>query len=142
MAMVEVLIQIAGGPIYFPSQIPIRLTQGKTYPYNRMDGIIDYIRDEAVENAMRLKDVTVDSFKGTPGEPDKIYRIYGNDNSYYTQGTKDHKRPVIYRIVMVDTDKAWEIRYDEENGEYIHYFEEDEKYEITDRVLNYGKLVA
>lgn len=141
MQSVEVLIQIESGEIYFPKEIPVRLSKGKGYPYNRMGGIIETIRDLAKDNLLIWSNVKHDSFRGKKGENvGKVFRIYGDEEYFYTYNPKA-KKNVIYRIKRVDISTPWEIRKSDNGGEYIYKFRKEDKFKIVDKELNYGVSV-
>lgn len=137
MAFVEVLIQIENGRTFFPKEVPLRLLAGKSYPYNRMGSVVDTIRELAKDNLIIWKDVKHNSFVGKNGENIGVFRIYGNEEYFYTYNPET-KENVIYRILKVDTSKPWEIRKTQEWGEFIYTFKKTDNFKIIDKELNYG----
>lgn len=138
MAYIEVLIQINGRP-YFPPNVPVRLLQGKGYPYNRMGGVIDAIRESAKNNLVRWDKVRKETFRGENRENvGKVFRIIGDTEYFYTCNPKKDKETVVYRLCSVDTSSPWTIRKYPGMGEHIHVFKENEAYMIIDKELNYA----
>ena len=132
----EVLLLVGrGGTDYFPRSIPVRLTKGKPYPYNRMGDIIDIIREEGENNGVRWdKVVPDDAFKNNAG---KIMRIIGEYDYFYTFN-EDNGQTMIYAIKNMTNETPWTIMSNPDTGEYIHFFKKGELFRIKDTSLNYG----
>lgn len=115
---------------FFPDFIPVRLTK-KALPYSRMDEMVDLLKE-------RVKGIKTEDFK--PNKLDTytdLYRFYGSEYYCFTYNPAigDTSEFVFERV---DTDRPWTITKNSEGSEHIHYFTDDERYEITDDFLNYG----
>lgn len=118
---------------YYPSFIPSRLIK-KDFPYSRMGEIIELFKEKI--EPIKAEDFNPNTFSETTG----VYRFFGTE--YYCF-TYDHEKKefVEYIFEKIDNERPWTITYNEEGGEHIHYFEKDERYEILDDSLSYGRFL-
>ncbi len=124
----ELVLFTGHAGIFFTPEME-KVVAGKDFPYSRMDKLVDYIKDTAVE-------VEEDEiFRLISDHVNAIYRLKtpeGRKSAYYCY---DHVRSllVVMRIVSVDLSKKWTVQKDFDGSETLRYMEP----RILDRELNY-----
>ena len=118
---------------YFPSFVPARLSK-KSLPYSRIGEIVELFNEN-------IKTIKSEEFNQTEIEKyTGAYRFYGSKYYCFTYD-KENSNLVEYVFESVDTSRPWTITSSSEGGEHLHYFDDDERFEIRDKDLNYGVYI-